>query len=132
MTFPAITALLSIVLSLYMLKLIIDIVKIRRSERVELETGECDALTRAVRAHGNLVETTPMFVIMLGLLEMGGGHRIAVAILAAIFIVSRIMHPIGLSGKKGTFKYRTRGMILTLTAYILTASYLAVVAVMSF
>ena len=132
MTFPAITALLSIILSLYMLKLIIDIVKIRRSERVELETGESDALTRAVRAHGNLVETAPMFVIMLGLLEMGGGHRIAVAILAAIFIVSRIMHPIVLSGKKGTFKYRTRGMILTLTAYILTAAYLAVVAVMRF
>ena len=132
MTFPAITALLSIVLSLYMLKLIIDIVKIRRSERVELETGESDALTRAVRAHGNLVETAPMFVIMLGLLEMGGGHPIAVVILAAIFIVSRLMHPIGLSGKKGTFKYRTRGMILTLTAYILTAAYLAVVAVMSF
>ncbi len=132
MTFPAITALLSIILSLYMLKLIIDIVKIRRSERVELETGESDALTRAVRAHGNLVETAPMFVIMLGLLEMGGGHRIAVAILAAIFIVSRIMHPIGLSGKKGTFKYRTRGMILTLTAYILTAAYLAVVAVIRF
>ena len=115
-----------------MLKLIIDIVKIRRNERVELETGESDALTRAVRAHGNLVETAPMFVIMLGLLEMGGGHWIAVAILATIFIVSRIMHPIGLSGKKGTFKYRTRGMILTLTAYILTAAYLAVVAVMSF
>jgi uncharacterized membrane protein YecN with MAPEG domain len=132
MTFPAITALLAVVLSLYMLKLIIDIVKIRRSERVELETGESDALTRAVRAHGNLVETAPMFVVLLGLLELGGGHPIAVVILAVIFIVSRIMHPIGLSGKKGTFKYRTRGMILTLTAYILTAAYLAVIAVMSF
>lgn len=132
MTFPAITALLAVVLSLYMLKLIIDIVKIRRSEKVELETGECDALTRAVRAHGNLVETSPMFLIMLGLLELGGGHPITIAILAIIFLVSRIMHPIGLSGKKGTFKYRTRGMVLTLTAYILTAAYLVVVALLSF
>ncbi|MEP2947773.1 MAG: MAPEG family protein [Lentilitoribacter sp.] len=132
MTFPAITALLSVVLCLFMVHLIFKIVKIRRDEKIELQSGESDALTRAVRAHGNLVETAPIFLIMLGLLELGGGHPIAVGIFALIFIISRIMHPIGLSGKKGTFKYRTRGMILTLTAYILTGAYLVVVALMSF
>ncbi|MEP3200066.1 MAG: MAPEG family protein [Lentilitoribacter sp.] len=132
MIFPAITALLSVFLCFFMIKMIIDIVQIRMSEKVELQTGESDALTRTVRIHGNMVETAPMFLIMLGLLELGGGHQIAVGILALIFAISRIMHPIGLSGKKGTFKYRTRGMVLTLTAFILTGVYLAIVAVMSF
>ncbi|MEP2978031.1 MAG: MAPEG family protein [Lentilitoribacter sp.] len=132
MIFPAITALLSVFLCFFMIKMIIDIVQIRMSEKVELQTGDSEALTRTVRIHGNMVETAPMFLIMLGLLELGGGHQIAVGILALIFAISRIMHPIGLSGKKGTFKYRTRGMVLTLTAFILTGLYLAVVAVMSF
>jgi uncharacterized membrane protein YecN with MAPEG domain len=132
MTFPAITALLSVFLCFFMIKMIIDIVQIRMSEKVELQTGDSDALTRTVRIHGNMVETAPMFLIMLGLLELGGGHPIAVGIFALIFAISRIMHPIGLSGKKGTFKYRTRGMVLTLTAFILTGLYLAVLAVMRF
>lgn len=132
MIFPAITALLSVFLAFFTLKMIIDIAQIRRSEKVELQTGDSDALTRAVRVHGNMVETAPLFLIILGLLELGGGHPIAVGIFALIFVISRVMHPIGLSGKKGTFKYRTRGMFLTVTAFILTGVYLAVVAVMSF
>lgn len=132
MIFPAMTALLSVFLAFFTLKMIIDIAQIRRSEKVELQTADSDALTRAVRVHGNMVETAPLFLIILGLLELGGGHPIAVGIFALIFAISRVMHPIGLSGKKGTFKYRTRGMYLTATAFILTGLYLAVVAVMSF
>lgn len=132
MIFPAITALLSVFLAFFTLKMIIDIAQIRQSEKVELQTGDSDALTRAVRVHGNMVETAPLFLIILGLLELGGGHPIAVGIFALIFVISRVMHPIGLSGKKGTFKYRTRGMFLTVAAFILTGVYLAVVAVMSF
>lgn len=125
MTFPIVTAWLAIFLSLVVMYFISKVAKIRRKEQIELETAENEQLRRAVRCHGNLVETAPLFLIMLAFLEMAGANSIAVIVLALVFAISRILHPIGLSGVKGTFKFRVYGMTLTLTIYILTALYLA-------
>lgn len=125
MTFPIVTAWLAIFLSALVMYFILKIAKIRRTERIELETADNDKLRRAVRSHGNLVETAPFFLIMLAFLEMTGANSTAAVVLALTFGISRIMHPVGLSGIESTFKFRVYGMIVALTAYILTALYLA-------
>lgn len=125
MSFPIVTAWLAILLSMMAMFFILKIAKIRRTEQIELETGDSEKLRRTVRSHGNLVETAPLFLIMLAFLEMIGANSIAVIVFALIFAISRLMHPVGLSGIKGMFKFRVYGMILTITAYTLTVLYLA-------
>ena len=121
MIFPKITALLAAFIGVLTIHMIIRIAKIRRAERVELENGSNNALHRAVRSHGNLVETAPLFLIMLGFTEGAGANIFFILILALLFAGSRIIHPIGLSGKKGTFKMRVYGMFGTISAYLATA-----------
>lgn len=125
MSFPIVTAWLAIFFSVMVIYFILKIAKIRRKEQIELETADNEQLRRVVRSHGNLVETAPLFLIMLAFLEMSGANGIATIALALIFAISRILHPVGLSGVKGMFKFRVYGMILTITAYASTAIYLA-------
>lgn len=126
MSFPIVTAWLAIFLSLLVIFFIIKIAMIRRRERIELESGKNEKLRRMVRSHGNLVETAPLFLILLAFSEMLSPNSFIAMPVAAIFAISRIIHPIGLSGIKGTFKFRTYGMILTMTAYIAAALHLAI------
>lgn len=125
MSFPIVTAWLAIFLVAIVIYFIIKIAKIRRQEQVELETGGNNKLQRAARSHGNLVETAPLFLIILAFLEMTSANSTAVIVFALLFGISRILHPIGLSGIKGTFKFRVYGMVLTLTTYSLSTLYLA-------
>jgi uncharacterized membrane protein YecN with MAPEG domain len=60
-------------------------------------------------------------LILLGFTEGAGANIFSILILALVFAGSRIIHPIGLSGKKGTFKMRVYGMIGTVAAYIAAA-----------
>lgn len=124
MIFPKIAALLAAYLGIFQMYLTLRVVKIRRRDKVALETANNDQLTRAVRSHANLVETTPIFLIILGFTESAGANVFAVLFLGLIFAISRTVHPIGLSGKKGTFKFRTYGMMGTLFPTVLTAALL--------
>jgi uncharacterized protein len=78
---------------------------------------------RAVRAHANLGEYAPLFLILLGLNELQGGATWLLISIAAVFIIGRILHAIGF-GFLGTGPWRTLGMVATNTALITLAALL--------
>lgn len=75
-------------------------------------------LARAIRAHGNFVEYTPIALILMAMLELRTGSSTALWILGAILVIARIVHALGISREPENLKLRVAGMVLTFTALI--------------
>ena len=54
-----------------------------------------EALQRAVRAQGNLIEYAPIFLILLFIAEYNGAHPHMLYMTATIFMIARLMHGVG-------------------------------------
>ncbi len=66
----------------------------------------------SVRIHANFTEYTPSFLILLGLLEFAAANQIALMVLAALFVMGRILHMAGM-GEAANLKFRQIGMATT-------------------
>jgi uncharacterized membrane protein YecN with MAPEG domain len=93
--------------------------QVRTKEKINIGTGR-------MRAHANFVENTPWVLALVGLLELAGKGGQWLAIVAAVFMVGRVAHGLGMDGTGPFAKGR---MVGTLTA-MLTQIGLAVVAVL--
>lgn len=100
------------------------IAALRKKYKVSVGDGGHDELLRRMRAQANLIEHAPFFLILLLGLELSGANRLALGIVAAIFIFARIAHGIGMDGGE-LHRWRRDGMI---TSSLVTAA-LAVWAV---
>ena len=72
--------------------------QLRHRFQVSVGDGGHEPLLRRMRAQANYIESAPFFLILLGSLELSGANRIALAIIAGIFILARIAHGIGMDG----------------------------------
>ena len=72
--------------------------KVRAAEKVSFGDGGNEMLIRRMRAQANFIEQTPLTVILVGLVEMSGRGGQWLAPAAAIFILGRIAHGIGMDG----------------------------------
>ena len=91
-----------------------------------LAVGEADNenLLRAVRAHGNFVEYTPMFLISLFLIDHVSKNCEYILVIGSGFILGRISHATSMFLKKGIL--RITGMFLTLTSLLSNFVYLII------
>lgn len=85
---------------------------LRRSLGISVGDGGNEALLRRMRAQANFLETTPFFLFMVLGLELSGADRIGLAIVAAIFILARISHGVGMEGGNKS-RWRMYGMMGT-------------------
>ena len=109
-----VTPLLAAALALQQIRLAIGVIGQRRGKRVSLGDGDDEALRRASRAFGNLVEYAPIMLVLLACLELNAAPWWLAAALAVPFLVGRILHPLGLIGTAGASTGRVLGMHLTL------------------
>jgi uncharacterized protein len=72
--------------------------KVRAAEKVNFGDGGNEMLIRRMRAQSNFIEQTPLTVILVGLIELAGQGGQWLAPAAAIFIIGRIAHGIGMDG----------------------------------
>ena len=91
-----------------------------------LAVGEADNenLLRAVRAHGNFVEYTPMFLISLFLIDHVSKNCEYILVIGSGFILGRISHATSMFLKKGIL--RITGMFLTFTPLLSNFVYLII------
>lgn len=119
MIFPATTAFYAGLLALVYLGLSGWVVASRVSGNVLLGDAGDDTMLRRVRAHANFSEYVPLVLILIGLLEAGGGaHGLVQGLLIAL-LVGRILHPIGMFAPPNSprqFACRGGGILLTLAA----------------
>ncbi len=83
---------------------------------VSLDTGGDRGLTEAIRRHANWVETVPVALIMMMLVEMNGAPKDWLHGLGTLLSIARVLHPFGLNQDNLMKPLRFVGMGGTLLA----------------
>jgi len=105
LTIAAAAAILHIWLSL-------RVSRLRRPLKIGFGDGGNETLLRRMRAHGNYAENMPIFLILLGLLELAGGDRMILWAAAIAFILARLLHAFGMDRPGGNWM-RVAGIVLS-------------------
>ena len=93
------------------------VVRLRRSLNIGIGDGGNETLLRRIRAHANYAENMPIFLILIGLIELAGGDRRILWAAGIAFILARIAHAFGMDGPS-PLRLRMIGMMVS-TAVIL-------------
>lgn len=92
--------------------LALRISRMRLRDGVLIGDGGGDLLAGRMRAHANLVEYAPLVLVLMTLIELARGTSTALCVAAAIFVVARIAHPIGMDLRRSNVP-RAGGILLT-------------------
>ena len=125
MTMPYISAYAAAFIGVFQIMLMMTVGFARRTTEISLGDGGNEALLLKIRRHGNLTENAPMFLILLGLLEVTGGPQMALIGFAAVFILARLSHAYALSAPNTPAAARGFGAMGTLIGIVGTAGTLA-------
>lgn len=118
---------ISLILVSIFLALSVNTIINRRKYGLALGEGDSENLKRAVRAHGNFIEYTPIFLITLLILDQKNGSCEYILYVGVAFIIGRIIHALSLFIKKGLF--RVIGMNLTFLPLLFNLIYLSIVLI---
>jgi len=103
--------------------------RMRTKKRIFLGDGGDADLIGAIRAHGNLLELTPLILVLLWMMHGPMGHRLA-DILAIILVVARFLHA---GGMLGLMPYgRPAGAVTTTVVLVVAAVSLIVAGLRAF
>lgn len=123
-----IVALYASLLAILFVGLSINVIRNRLKLKVALGDGGKERMNQAMRAHGNLAEYAPIFLILLGLAEYQGLPDWAVHLLGAVFLVGRLSHGYGVAFKERytltsveNLAFRSNGMVLTFACIVSAA-----------
>ena len=124
---PVITALYAGILGLMSIAIAFQAGSMRGKTKIPLGDGGNQDMLLAMRRHANFVEYTPLGLILIGLVEMGGAPVGAVHALGAGLVVFRGSHAIGLKADTMAGVGRTLGAAGT-SLVLLVASIWAIVS----
>lgn len=91
-----VSSLYAVLGALLLIKLSLNVVKLRTQYRVAYGDGGFYELQTAIRVHGNAVEYIPMSLLLLLFMEMNGAHVWMIHLCGIILIAGRILHSYGL------------------------------------
>ena len=93
--------------------LILRVVKLRREKKILLESDGDEELTRAIRCHGNFVESVSIGVIIPIILFFERELIIFSFLALVLLCIGRYIHSEGLKNIDENIQYRRRGMYLS-------------------
>lgn len=129
-----VSSLYAVLGALLILRLSLNVVKLRNQYRVSVGDGGFSELQTAIRVHGNAIEYIPISLILLLLMEMNGAKVWMIHVCGILLIASRMLHSYGL--KNHDYSQRRIGMMGTYLALALmiiaNAYYLPWVQMVSF
>jgi uncharacterized membrane protein YecN with MAPEG domain len=121
---PLITATYVAILALFYAVLSLQVVRLRRRNRVGFGDGGNTALRCAIRAHAHFAEYVPIIALMAAMLEMPSLTASQMHALMGSLLVARFLHPLGIYAKPGTLQFsigRVGGMVVTIFVMIACA-----------
>ena len=116
------------ILALLLVVLAARIIRLRWKLRLGLGDGGDRTMLRAVRAHGNATEYLPITLLLLLVAELNHASPVLLHTGGCVFVVSRVLHAIGLTRSGGPSCPRTVGTVGTVTVVVV----LAVTAILAF
>lgn len=120
-----VTALWTALVALWILLLMLQVVRLRRSRRVGIGDGGDKDLAKAIRIHGNAIETMPIALLLMFGYELGGGAPWLLHTCGAALLASRVLHASGLRRTTGSSAGRFLGSILW-TAVVVVLAFLLI------
>jgi len=123
LTFAGAAAILHIWLSL-------RVSRLRRPLQIGVGDGGNEVLARRMRAHGNFAENVPIFLILLGLLELATGGNLWLWAAAIVFVLARIAHAFGMD-RPGANLLRVAGIGLSWAVLLALGVYAIIIAYQS-
>ena len=121
---PSITAFYLAILALIYAVLALRVAGLRRANLALFGDAENAKLRTAIRVHANFIEYVPIITLLVALLEMSGMPPTRVHLLMGALLLSRLLHPMGMAARPGTFQFnagRVGGILLTLAVLIAAA-----------
>ena len=93
--------------------LILRVIKLRREKKILLESGGDEELARAIRCHGNFVESISLAVIIPIILFFQKELVVFSFVALVLLCIGRYIHSEGLKNVDEDIQYRRRGMYFT-------------------
>jgi len=106
-------------LALLIVWLSLNVIKLRRANKVKLGDGGVPLLQCAIRAHANATEYIPITLILLIILELNGANRVFVHFGGIAIVIGRVLHAMGLLSD--SLPHRVLGMQFTIFTIIVLA-----------
>lgn len=116
-----VTTLTASFLALLFIVMSLKIVKLRYQYKVSLGANEHEDLNRLIRGHGNFAEYVPITLLLLLCAEANNANLVVLSVVTAMFVLGRIFHAYAFIFHKMHFKFRLRGMVLTLVSILCLA-----------
>lgn len=99
--------------------LTLNVIISRRKNEIKFGDGDLEEMKMARTAHSNAVETIPITLILLFVLEYNHAPLLLMHVLGSLFILGRIIHAWGILSDK--MKGRILGMQVTLLVQLTLA-----------
>ena len=111
-----ITALVAAVLTLLMTGLSLNVSRLRIRHRQSYGDGNQSDLRVAIRLHGNTLEQSVLFLVLLMVWEMSQPNTGAVAVASGVFVFSRLLYMAGVLTRR--LAIRQGAHVLTLACQL--------------
>ena len=86
--------------------------RLRRPLKIGVGDGGNEILLRRMRAHGNFAENMPLFLVLLGFVELAVGPNLWLWGAGIVFVLARIAHAFGMD-RTGANILRVAGISLS-------------------
>jgi hypothetical protein len=106
------TLIIAVALAVVNLWLSIRTGQARQAAKVSIGDGDNPLLIARMRAHANFIEYVPMALILMALIESGGGSGQLLWLLGIALVVGRLLHPFGME-RPSPNPFRIIGILLT-------------------
>jgi uncharacterized membrane protein YecN with MAPEG domain len=121
-TAAPVTALWTALIAFWILLLMLRVVRLRWTRRVGIGDGGDKDLAKAIRVHGNAIETMPIALLLMFAYELGGGLPWLLHVCGSTLLASRVLHASGLTRTAGSSAGRMFGSILWATVLVVLAT----------
>ena len=95
----------------------------RVKTKINLGDGDDPEMLLRMRGHGNFIESVPLALIMLLVMELVGAGDTLLHILGALLVAGRLLHYVGIT-ELGPFACRPVGQVATLSVYLVSSLWL--------
>ena len=120
-----ITSVIAAIFGILLVPLSMRVGLLRSKEKIWFLDGGNEELTRRMRAHGNFIEYVPIALLLIALVELGGGSSGLVWGLGAGLLAARVAHAVGVS-MSPTSPGRAVGALGTFAVLLVSSIILAV------
>ncbi len=92
---------------------------------VSLNHGDDPRLVEAIRRHANFIETVPLALLLLLILELNGAHPLLLHGLGTTLVAARIIHPFGIHFDRMRSRRRLVGALATVLVTLIAVGAIA-------